>query len=296
MILPSGNPLAPVALTVLSAILWGLWWIPIRWLESLGLTGAQASFICNFGAVITLVVYMLTLRFRPRLGLRLILGAGLIALAFSFYSVALTLSDVVRVILLFYLAPGWSKIIEWAFLKQPWRRSSSVTLLLSLLGAYLVLGGDLSLASLNIGDVLALIAGVMWAVGATLVFTGPPAQISALTLATVLWAALQSAAIALLMGDTIMAQIAPTAFLASLLLGALYLVPLVGLTLWGAARLPPALLSFLFTLEILSGVLSGALLLDEPFGLYRASGGLLIFGAAIFEAVMTLRRPPARHL
>jgi hypothetical protein len=31
--------------------------------------------------------------------------------------------------------------------------------------------------------------------------------------------------------------------------------------------------------------------LDEPFGLYRAAGGLLIFGAAMFEAVITLRAP-----
>ncbi len=283
--------MAPVALTFVSAIMWGLWWIPVRWVESMGLSGAQAGFVCNMGAVIAVAAYMLVRRVSPRMTPRVVMGAGLIALSFSFYSIALTFSDVVRVILLFYLAPAWSKIIEWAFLKQPWRYSSTLTLLLSLLGAYLVMGGDLSLASLNIGDVLALIAGVSWAIGATLIFTGAAPQTSALTLATVIWAALQSLIFALVMGETLSPEVGAPVIGIALVLGALYLVPLIGLTLWGATRLPPALLSFLFTLEIVSGVISGALLLDEPFGLYRAAGGLLIFGAAMFEAVMTLRAP-----
>lgn len=283
--------MAPVTLTFISAIMWGLWWIPVRWIEGMGLTGAQASFVCNMGAVVAIAGYMLIKRVSLRMTPRVVLGAGLIALSFSFYSIALTFSDVVRVILLFYLAPAWSKIIEWAFLKQPWRYSSTLMLLLALLGAYLVVGGDLSLASLNIGDVLALIAGVSWAIGATLIFTGASPQTSALTLATVIWGALQSLIFALLMGETLSPEAGTAVIGIALVLGALYLVPLIGLTMWGAMSLPPALLSFLFTLEIVSGVVSGALLLDEPFGFYRAAGGLMIFGAAMFEAVMTLRAP-----
>ena len=291
MIRPPGSAMAPVALTFVSAIMWGLWWIPIRWIESMGLSGAQAGVICNLGAMIAVAAYMVMRRVSPRITLRVALGAGLIALSFSFYSIALTFSDVVRVILLFYLAPAWSKIIEWAFLRQPWRASSSLTLVLSLLGAYLVLGGDLSLAALNIGDVMALIAGVSWAIGATLIFTGAAPRTPALTLATVAWAALQSLIFALVMDEAIGVVADPGVIAIALVLGALYLVPLLGLTLWSATRLPPALLSFLFTLEIVSGVVSGALLLDEPFGVTRAAGGMLIFGAAMFEAVMTLRAP-----
>lgn len=291
MIPAKGSPLAPVALTLLSAIMWGLWWIPIRSIESLGLSGAQASLFCNLAALLVVALFMMHRRISPRIGARALTGAGLIALSFTLYSVALTFSDVVRVILLFYLAPAWSKIIEWAILKQPWRHRSTVTLLLSLVGAYLVLGADLSLTSLNIGDVMALIAGLSWAIGATFIFTGPRAQIAALTSATIGWGAFQSLILVVSLGDAVLPAAGGAALGAAAIVGALYLVPLIGLTLWGALRLPPALLSFLFTLEIVSGVVSGALLLDEPFGAMRGAGALLILGAALFEAVMTLRAP-----
>jgi drug/metabolite transporter (DMT)-like permease len=79
---------------------------------------------------------------------------------------------------------------------------------------------------------------------------------------------------------------------ASLALGAVYLLPVLGITLWSAQRLPPALLSFLFTLEIVSGVISGAIFLNEPFGPARMAGGILIASAALIEAFAALRAAP----
>lgn len=289
---PTQSQMAPVLLTFVSALMWGLWWIPVRWIESMGLSGAQAGILCNLGAAIAIGGYMIVARVHPRIGARTVMGAALIGMAFAAYSVAFTLSDVVRVILLFYLAPAWSKIIEWAFMGQRWRATSSLTLALSLCGAYLVIGGDISLSSINLGDALALLSGVAWAVGAALVFTGPKSTTSALTLATVVWAMLLSLAFAWGMGEAMPTATSMPALGKSLAVGAIYLLPVLGVTLWSAQRLPPSLLSFLFTLEIVAGVLSGALLLDEPFGLYRLSGGVLIIAAALIEAVIGLRVPP----
>lgn len=282
--------MTPVLLTLGSAILWGLWWMPIRWIEGMGLSGAQASIICNAGAALAIAAYIVIARVRPRVTARTVLGAALIGAAFASYSVALTLSDVVRVILLFYLAPAWGKIIEWAFLGQPWHAVSSVTLTLSLAGAWLVLGGDVSLSSINAGDALALFSGAAWAIGAALVFSDGRATASALTLATAVWAMLLSLAFAWVTGEALPSIASAPAMLASLALGAVYLLPIIAISLWGAQRLSPALLSFLFTLEIVSGVVSGVLLLDEPFGLWRLSGGALIIGAALIEAFAALRK------
>ncbi len=283
--------MTPVVLTLFSAILWGLWWMPIRWIEGMGLSGAQSSIICNAGAALAIAAYIAIARVRPRVTLRTVIGAALIGAAFASYSVALTLSDVVRVILLFYLAPAWGKIIEWAFLGHRWRAVSTVTLALSLLGAWLVLGGDMSLSSINAGDALALFSGLSWAVGAALVFSDGRATASALTLATAFWAMLLSLAFAWLTGEAMPTVASLPAMAASLALGAVYLLPIIAISLWGAQRLSPALLSFLFTLEIVSGVVSGVLLLDEPFGLWRLSGGILIVGAALIEAFAALRKP-----
>lgn len=289
---PQNAALTPVMLTFVSAILWGLWWVPIRWIEGLGLSGAQAGIVCNLGAALAIGAYMIVARVHPRISARTILGAALIGVAFSSYSVALTLSDVVRVILLFYLAPAWSKIIEWAFLGQRWTHMSTLTLALSLGGAYLVMGGDVSLSSIGLGDALALLSGVAWAVGAALVFTGARSTASALTLATVIWAMLLSLGFAVVTGESLPAPGAGPAIGAALGLGVIYLLPVLGITLWSAQRLSPALLSFLFTLEIVSGVASGAYFLDEPFGPMQLGGGLLIISAALIEAIIALRARP----
>jgi drug/metabolite transporter (DMT)-like permease len=53
-------------------------------------------------------------------------------------------------------------------------------------------------------------------------------------------------------------------------------------TLWAAQRLAPAAMSFLLTAEIVAGVVSGAVLLAEPFGWPEAAGaGLIILGALV---------------
>ena len=95
-------------------------------------------------------------------------------------------------------------------------------------------------------------------------------------------------------GEALPTTVGASTFGLSLAVGAIYLLPVLGITMWSAQRLPPGLLSFLFTLEIVAGVVSGALLLDEPFGLYRLSGGVLIIGAALIEAIAALRPTATR--
>ena len=110
----------------------------------------------------------------------------MVGVAVSTYSTALNYTDVVRAVLLFYLAPVWSKLIEWAVLKLPWHWTSSVALVAALMGAYLVLGGEISLAALNFGDMLALVSGVAWAAGASLIFAGGKPSALSLTVVTLI--------------------------------------------------------------------------------------------------------------
>jgi len=78
------------------------------------------------------------------------------------------------------------------------------------------------------------------------------------------------------------------------LAGLIYVLPILLLTLWSAQRLSPAVISFLLTAEILAGVGSAALLLDEPFGLMQAAGAACILTAAAVEVIPTLlRKVPA---
>ena len=280
------RPMTPVVLAFLSAALWGIWWIPIRYLGTLGMDGAWGGVTMNGGAALFAVLWVVVTRVSFRLGLNGILGAALVGVAVSTYSVAITMSDVVRVILLFYLAPGWSKIIEWAFMGRGWHWTSTLTIAASLLGAWLVLGGDLSLSGLGIGDFLAVLSGMAWAGGAALIFAGGRSSAASLTLVTCLCATAIGVGFILLGKGTVFSgQATLIGSGVGAVAGLIYVMPIMVLTLWSAQRLPPATISFLLTAEILSGVLSGALLLDEPFGVMQAGGALLILLAAAAEVL-----------
>ncbi len=283
------RPMTPVIMAFLAAALWGIWWIPIRYLETLGMDGAWGSVAMNVGAALFAILWVLITRSTFQIGLSGLLGAALVGVAVSTYSVAITMADVVRVILLFYLAPGWGKIIEWAFMGRGWHWTSTFTVAASLIGAWLVLGGELSLSGIGAGDFLAVLSGMTWAGGAALIFTGDRASPSALTLVTCLSATLIGAGFIVLGAGTVFSGNATTwGSSIGALAGVVYVLPIMVLTLWSAQRLPPATISFLLTAEILSGVLSGVLFLDEPFGPMQAGGAVMILLAATAEVLKGL--------
>ena len=106
----------PVILAFVAAALWGLWWVPVRWLQTQGLDGAQGGLVLTAGGMLGGLVLVLLRPDCLRLPRRAWIGAALVGVAFTTYSAALNYTDVVRAILLFYLAPVWSKIIERVFL------------------------------------------------------------------------------------------------------------------------------------------------------------------------------------
>ena len=67
--------------------------------------------------------------------------------------------------------------------------------------------------------------------------------------------------------------------------GAVYVLPIMIMTLWSARRLAPTTLTFLLSAEIVSGVASSAVLLDEPFGAMQLLGTVLIVFAAMSEVM-----------
>ena len=276
----------PVLWAAVSAVLWGLWWIPVRYMETLGLHGAWSGLVLNMGAAVVLGAGVLLGLVPLRLRGRAIVGACFVGCAFTTYSIALAYSEVVRVVLLFYLAPIWSKIIEWAFLRMGWRWTTTLGLVAALTGAYLMLGGDLGTLRLNFGDVLAVLSGMSWATGAALVFAGGAVRASSLSFVCMVAAVCIALPFAVLSGwpTASVASVAPV----SLGLGAVYTVPIIVMTLWAAQRLAPTTLTFLLTAEILSGVISSAIFLDEPFGWMQAAGTALIIFAALSEVLSSM--------
>ncbi len=285
---------APVALAAFAATIWGVWWVPIRFLEGLGLHGAWAGIAMNGGAALAALAWLGISGERLRLGAHALIGAGLVGVAVSAYSTSLTQTGVVRAVLLFYLAPAWSKLIEWAFLGLPWRWTTTLALAAALAGAFLVLGGEVTGGVLNGGDVLAIVSGLAWAAGAAMVFAGGSANARALTAVTGIAAVLFALPFGIAAGWPSAGNGLVAGAGAGVLGGAAYVLPILIMTLWSAQRLAPATLTFLLTAEILSGVISGAIWSGEPFGAMQLVGSVLIVLAAMSEVLSGTRRQAAK--
>ncbi len=282
----------PIIVALFVAIFWGVWWVPMRLMADVGLTGVWPGVAMSATGAVALLV-PLAFGIGSRLDLRTGIGSLMVGVAITLYSGALNFTDVVAAVVLFYLAPAWSTLIECIFLGRRWNRWNAIAISLSLAGMLVIVGGDFSLGGFGIGEIMALVAGLGWSAGCALIFTASEDRQHPMTLAfaSTLGALVTGLIIGLSLEFPTTEAISDAAWLA-VAAGVLYLAPLLFGNLWAAIRLPPALLSFLLTAEIISGVVTSSIFLDESFGLRETLGALLVAAAALIE----IRSQKSRHV
>ena len=132
------NALAVGALVV-NAFVWGVSWWPFRQLQGYGLHPLWATSLMY----LMITAGVLLLRLKAWRGLAACpplwlmgMAAGLTNVGFNW---AVTLGDVVRVVLLFYLMPAWSVLVAWLVLGEKPTAASLFRLLLAMTGVLVVL-------------------------------------------------------------------------------------------------------------------------------------------------------------
>jgi drug/metabolite transporter (DMT)-like permease len=297
--------LLPAGAVALSAALWGLWWLPLRALADAGLTGAALNAALYGIACVVLSPWFWRRRRRLAAGGRLLLGAGgLFGAALVSWNLALILGEVVRVTLLFYLAPVWATLLALTVLGEPVGRLRLISVALGLAGAVVLLGaGGLPLPRAT-GDWLGLAAGLLFALSVTLVRRGEAIEGLDQTLVSFATAALLSLTLLLIIPQQT-STVDPVVLVWAALAALGWLLPVTWLLLWGARFLEPGRVSLLLLLEVAVAAISAALLAAEPFGSREACGCLLILAAGALERAAELRpagsrpfrdtlRPPSR--
>ncbi len=130
-----------------NALIWGVSWLPFRYLEARGLSSLWATaFIYGLGflgvliwairpkASAPIVLPETSLPARPLLALAL--ASGLTNVCFNW---ALTVGPVVRVVLLFYLMPIWAVLLARWILKESITSAALGRIVMALTGAMVVL-------------------------------------------------------------------------------------------------------------------------------------------------------------
>ena len=286
------TPLA-VASLLLNAFFWGISWWPFKQLETLGLHPLWATAIV-YGLAFVLIglwcawrqMNWRAWRQHPALW-ALVVASGLTNVGFNW---AVTVGDVVRVVLLFYLMPAWSVAVAWLLLGERPGRPALLRLLLALTGLFIVLKRpDMPWpVPESLADGLALLGGLSFAVTNVLLFKLRASPESARMLAMFGGGALMAAltAVAGLLTGVVQHGASPTAQWVPLL-GLLTLAFLLGnLALqYGAARLAAHTTALVILSEVVFASVSSVILGAAQWDTRTGMGGALILLAALLSVL-----------
>jgi drug/metabolite transporter (DMT)-like permease len=277
----------------------GFNWLPLRTLARQGLASGWAGFATAVaGTLILLPIAWRSVRPFDRAALALLVTGLANGGALALYSASMLLTDVVRTLVLFYLTPMWGALLGLLMLGERLTAARLAALLLCLAGMTTILGtGHGWPWPRNVGDWLALLSGAVYAYGSLRVYSAPAVTARHQTLSTMIGCAIVSGAVLLLLPPEVAGPVPPLTPMLLLAAGAYALgmiIPINWLALWSAKYLPPARVGLIFALEAVVGIVSAALLLDEPFGWRELLGAVLVIGATMVEVVG--HRPPAPKL
>ena len=288
--------LATLSVTIGAAI-WGIYWIPLRYAEQLGMSGAWAVVLANLIPLFILIPMSLRCHRDIYAELKIIAIIGFFAGgAVTFYSIGLVYTTVVRATLLFYLTPVWSTLIGMVFLNEQVKWNRWAAIVIGLAGLYFIVGGgSAESVDLNIGDWFGIASGVFWGIGAVLIKKNPDTTITGLVTSQHCSSFLLALLCCLLLPNisevpdlSIWFEAAPV----MLVYGWFGLVPSLFAIFWASGHLFPGRVGILMMTEALVAVISASLLLNEQVLMLEWLGVVLILSAGLLEVFGDRQRSP----
>jgi drug/metabolite transporter (DMT)-like permease len=281
-------PWLPVAVLLFSSSMWGLSWLPLKAFAEHGLSGPLLAML-TYGLLGVVGLPWLwrerALWLRDkRLLLALVVLGGWGNAAFVS---ALVLGDVVRVMLLFYLAPVWSVLGGRFFLGESVSPRRAGAVALALIGAFLVVGGfSVFEAPLSAADLFALTSGMGFAGNNIVSRAAQRMPTATKTVGLCIGCALMALLMMAVTGPAAPAVSMPSAgVIAGLLAYSLIGLALVIVTWqWSVTHLEAGRSGVLAIAELLVAMLTATLIGDETMLPREWLGAALIVAAAVLEA------------
>ena len=276
---------------IIGAGAWGLFWIPLRALGESGISPAWSTIL--FYLIPTILMLPIGIYRWKKIkdnAKNLLLIGFFFGLGMAFYANAYFFTDVVRVLLLYYLLPVWGTILGRIFLSESITLPRIFAILLGFMGVLVIFGiGETMPWPRNMGDWMALSAAILWAIGSLLANKDENNHALDTTFSFFIWATLASLFL-LIFPDLnnqvdikldIIFEVIPWLTLVALLL----IIPTCTICIWGAGILTPGSLGVLYLSEISVGVIGATILTEEIFGIREFIGVVLISSAALCEAL-----------
>ena len=292
----AGRPLAaaaagsllPVLALVLNGFVWGISWWPFRQLQAAGLHPLLATalvYVLSVAVLLGLRPVAWRALFTQPVVWVLAAAAGMTNVGFNW---AVTVGDVVRVVLLFYLMPAWTVLLAWLLLGEKPTAVSLLRMLLAMAGVAVVLKtpGTAWPVPETLADWLALAGGFSFALNNIMLRKLQSVPAESRVLAMFVGGALlagTAAALGLQLGFVAAPQAIRPSWWLGLALSLGFLASNVALQ-YGASRLNAHTTALIMLSEVVFASLSSVALGAAQLTPQVVVGGALILAAAAWSA------------
>lgn len=273
-----------------SGVAWGLFWIPLRGMDDAGITDAWAT-VVFYAVPLVLFSPWIFRNWRriARCGWSLHLIGISTGVSLAFYSNALLYTEVVRGLVLYYTTPVWSLLLARIVLGEGITTPRILAIGFGLAGMLVMFGGGSGMPlPQNIGDWMALIGAMGWAVAAVLLRKDDGSRSMEICSVYFFYGVVAAIVLAIspMAGEielpewSAVVDVLPWAIPIAIIV-----IPGAYAAFWGAPHLNPGLVGLLMMTEISVGGITAAIWANEPLGERELVGIALITLAGLSEFI-----------
>jgi drug/metabolite transporter (DMT)-like permease len=271
-----------------SGVAWGLFWIPLRGMDRAGVTDAWAT-VLFYGIPLVLFLPWILRHWRriARCGWPLHFIGIATGVSLAFYSNAMLYTEVVRGLVLYYTTPIWSLLLARMLLGETITTARVLAIVFGVAGMLVMFGVDLGYPwPRNIGDWMALIGAVGWAIAAVLLRKDDGSRSMEICSVYFFYGVIAAVVLAIspMAGDisapdwSVVVGVLPWAIPIAIIV-----IPGAYAAFWGAPHLNPGVVGLLMMTELSVGGITAAIWANEPLGVRELTGIALITLAGLSE-------------
>ena len=275
---------------ILSTLLWGTWWFPLRLLNESANNNAIPLTLSFLIAGLFLLCFSLKnvhLLSKRNIVLTLV-AATMGAAAMCLYNEGLLRGNVARILIFFYLTAVWSTIIEITFLKVPLTVSRALSITAGFIGLFIITGLDKgNFLPNSLADIFGIFSGLLWSICASLIRVNKELDVNFGTSIFILMGGVFVLLATLLPDGQIISgfnsQILFQTYLIILAFAFIWLLPGYWLITYGQDQVDPGRAGILLMFEVVIGIISAYLIANELISIRELLGALFILSAPLVE-------------
>ena len=275
---------------ILSTLLWGTWWFPLRLLNESANNNAIPLTLSFLIAGLFLLCFSLkNIHLLSKRNIMLTLVAATMgAAAMCLYNEGLLRGNVARILIFFYLTAVWSTIIEIVFLKVPLTVSRALSITAGFIGLFIITGLDKgNFLPNSLADIFGIFSGLLWSICASLIRVNKELDVNFGTSIFILMGGVFVLLATLLPDGQIISgfnsQILFQTYLIILAFAFIWLLPGYWLITYGQDQVDPGRAGILLMFEVVIGIISAYLIANELISIRELIGALFILSAPLLE-------------